>query len=73
MKTIKTKAATPRALRKAISNAIQNIGDKAQFDTFSSQSVNLEAKNTKNLASKDLAMLQLCDLAKKFGILVDRS
>lgn len=73
MRTVRTKGSTPDAIRKVVvANLLgHDLKAASQFDQACKQSVNLAAKNTANFKSKDLAMLQVCDLAKQYGVKVE--
>lgn len=73
MKIVKVKTRTPDGIRKMVLAALMgnDLKNATNFNMMVQQSVNLQAKNTKNFASKDLAMLQVCDLAKMYGVTVE--
>ena len=74
MKTIKVSYhATPKAIYGKIFKAIPNIGDKVKFSNSVEESVNLNAKNTKNLNSQDLARLQVMELGERYGVSVEET
>lgn len=70
MKTIKIKNSTPDGIRKAVLRNL-NRKDAVDFDTMVIQSVYLDAKNSYNFRAKDLAVLQICDLAAMYGLKVE--
>jgi len=71
MKTLKTKLSNPDAIRKAVAKLLDDSAKAAQFNDMVFRSVDLNAKNVGNFNSKDLAVLQVCDLAKMYGIAVE--
>lgn len=73
MRTVRTKGKTPDAVRAIVVAALlgSDLKSASQFDQSCKQSVDLKARNTPNFKSKDLAILQVCDLAKKYGVRVE--
>lgn len=73
---LKTKSTNPETLRKEVVELLtkkKSPREASNFNQMCHQSVNLNTKNTKNYPnSKDLACLQVCDLAKMYGVEVVR-
>ena len=71
MKTVKVKVFTPKAIFNKVFQAIENFGQKYNFQCSIETSVDLNAKNTKNLKNRDLAALQVVQIAESFNIKVE--
>lgn len=71
MKTLKVKSRTPDMVRKIVTRALGQTLESRQFNDMCFQSVNLQARNNSNTADKDLALLQVCHLAEKYGVKVE--
>ena len=67
---ITTKLNTPKSLHKIVVNKLLGVSFKlaADFDRAVQESVNLDAKNTSNFKKRDLAVIQIVDLAKTHGV-----
>jgi hypothetical protein len=68
---IKVKAFTPKAIYRRVFQAIENLEQQYNFQCSVETSVDLNAKNTKNFKNKDLATLQIIQIAKNFNIKVE--
>ena len=64
---------TPRKVMDKVFRTLigQNLQKASDFMQMVESSVNLNAKNTKNMNHRDLAVLQVCHLANKYDILVE--
>ena len=58
-------------IRKIVTRALGETLESRQFNDMVFQSVNLNATNTDNFNNKDLALLQVCHLAEKYGVKVE--
>lgn len=72
MRTVRTKGKTPDAIRAMVVASLigSDLKGASNFDQACKQSVDLKARNSPNFKSKDLAILQVCDLAKQYGVTV---
>lgn len=73
MMNVRPKGTTPLAIKNAVFNKLltQSVSRAAEFERLCRQSVDLMAKNTSNKKSRDLAVVQVCHLAKTYGVRVD--
>lgn len=73
MINVRPKGSTPLAIKNAVFNKLltQSVGRAAEFEQLCRQSVDLMAKNTSNKKSRDVAVAQVCHLAKTYGIQVE--
>lgn len=69
---ITVKASTNIAPSALMNKVVQALPPEKKnvFQRMVETAVNLQAKNTKNLASKDLARYQVADLAKKYSVTI---
>jgi hypothetical protein len=71
MKLIKVRGLNPKTIYAKALKAIDNEATRQQFDMFVKTAVNMEAKNTSNHNSRDLAAVQVIQLAHDCGIIVE--
>ena len=71
MKLIKVRDLNPKTIYTKVLKAMDNQQSKEKFDMFVKTSVNMEAKNTNNFNSRDLAAIQVIDLARSYGVIVE--
>lgn len=73
MRTVKVRSREPDMIRKMVLAALigTDLKGATNFSEMAKQSVDLKARNTPNLKSRDLAVLQVCDLALKYGVRVE--
>lgn len=72
MINVATKLRTPKSLHKLVFTHLLGVSFQMAnaFDKAAHQSVQLDAKNTANFKKRDLAVVQIIDLAKTYGVTV---
>jgi hypothetical protein len=70
VKQIKPRCKTPKCITGAVVSYLvtQSFNEATSFDYEVQQSVDLNSKNTANLKNKDLAVLQIIQIAKRYNV-----